>query len=54
VAIIAKSFARIHETNLKTQGMLVLTFTDAADYDRIQEGDLVSISGVQYGIEERG
>ncbi len=37
--ILAKSFARIHETNLKKQGVLALTFRDAADYDRIAEGD---------------
>ncbi|MFV0346932.1 MAG: aconitate hydratase [Bacteroidales bacterium] len=38
-AIIAKSFARIHETNLKKQGMLGLTFSNEADYDKIQEND---------------
>ncbi|MFN4986467.1 MAG: aconitate hydratase, partial [Ignavibacteria bacterium] len=42
-AIIVKSFARIHETNLKKQGMLPLTFVNAADYDRIRESDRVSI-----------
>jgi aconitate hydratase len=42
-AIITKSFARIHETNLKKQGMLPLTFANAADYDKIQENDLLSI-----------
>ena len=40
--ILAKSFARIHETNLKKQGMLALTFTDKADYDKIRERDLIS------------
>ncbi len=44
--IIAKSFARIHETNLKKQGMLALTFTDKADYDRVREGDRISVSGL--------
>lgn len=39
VAVIVKSFARIHETNLKKQGMLGLTFADEADYDKIQEDD---------------
>jgi len=34
-AVICKSFARIHETNLKKQGMLPLTFADAADYDKV-------------------
>jgi len=43
-AVIVKSFARIHETNLKKQGMLPLTFVNAADYDRVSEGDRVSIS----------
>jgi aconitate hydratase len=42
-AIIVKSFARIHETNLKKQGMLPLTFVNATDYDRIRESDRVSI-----------
>ncbi len=44
--IIVKSFARIHETNLKKQGMLPLTFSNPNDYDRVQEGDLVSITGL--------
>ncbi len=39
VAVIVKSFARIHETNLKKQGMLGLTFADESDYDKIQEDD---------------
>jgi aconitate hydratase len=38
-AVLVKSFARIHETNLKKQGMLALTFADEADYDKIQEAD---------------
>ncbi len=40
---IARSFARIHETNLKKQGMVPLTFADPADYDRIEEDDRISI-----------
>ena len=44
--ILAKSFARIHETNLKKQGMLALTFVDKADYDKIQEHDLISVIGL--------
>lgn len=44
--ILAKSFARIHETNLKKQGMLALTFIDKADYDKVQEHDLVSVTGL--------
>jgi aconitate hydratase len=41
-AILEKSFARIHETNLKKQGMLALTFSNEADYDKIQENDVVN------------
>lgn len=46
-AIIAKSFARIHETNLKKQGMLALTFINKEDYDLVLEGDLISIIGLK-------
>ncbi|MEQ1663787.1 MAG: aconitate hydratase [Bdellovibrionales bacterium] len=46
-AVIAKSFARIHETNLKKQGMLALTFATANDYDKIQEDDVLSIEGLK-------
>jgi aconitate hydratase len=46
VAVIAKSFARIHESNLKKQGMLPLTFANSADYDRINPKDRVSIIGL--------
>ncbi|RAH69850.1 aconitate hydratase [Aspergillus aculeatinus CBS 121060] len=49
VAVIARSFARIHETNLKKQGMLPLTFEDPATYDRIAEGDRISLIGVEEG-----
>lgn len=45
-AIIVRSFARIHETNLKKQGMLPLTFKNPADYDLVQEQDRVSIQGL--------
>ena len=45
-AVIAKSFARIHETNLKKQGMLALTFADKNDYDRVREDDRISITGL--------
>jgi aconitate hydratase len=45
-AIIVKSFARIHETNLKKQGMLPLTFANPADYDKLQEDDHLSILGL--------
>jgi len=43
---IARSFARIHETNLKKQGMLPLTFADPADYDRIGEDDRIAVRGI--------
>ncbi len=43
-AVIAKSFARIHETNLKKQGMVPLTFANPADYDKIQEKDRLSLN----------
>jgi aconitate hydratase len=43
VAILVKSFARIHETNLKKQGMLALTFHTPSDYDKIQENDTLSL-----------
>uniref|UniRef100_A0A8C2WWJ9 Aconitate hydratase, mitochondrial n=1 Tax=Cyclopterus lumpus TaxID=8103 RepID=A0A8C2WWJ9_CYCLU len=45
-AIIVKSFARIHETNLKKQGLLPLTFDDAKDYDKIRPDDKISITGL--------
>ncbi|MBW3581613.1 MAG: aconitate hydratase [Euryarchaeota archaeon] len=46
-AVITKSFARIHETNLKKQGLLPLTFVDPTDYDKVQESDKVSILGLK-------
>ena len=45
-AVIVKSFARIHETNLKKQGMLGLTFADKSDYDKVQEDDVIDILGL--------
>ncbi|EQA35858.1 aconitate hydratase [Leptospira inadai serovar Lyme str. 10] len=45
-AVLVKSFARIHETNLKKQGMLALTFADKADYDKIKEDDTIDILGL--------
>ena len=50
VAVIVRSFARIHETNLKKQGILPLTFIDPADYDKFEQGDRVSITGL-YALE---
>ena len=44
--VLVKSFARIHETNLKKQGMLALTFADKTDYDKIQEDDSIDIIGL--------
>ena len=44
--ILVKSFARIHETNLKKQGMLALTFSDKNDYDKVREDDNISIIGL--------
>ncbi len=46
-AVIVKSFARIHETNLKKQGMLPFTFANPADYDKVQETDWISILGLE-------
>jgi len=46
-AILVKSFARIHETNLKKQGMLGLTFANPADYDKVREDDSIDILGLQ-------
>ena len=46
-AVIVKSFARIHETNLKKQGMLGLTFVNPEDYDKVQEDDTISILGLK-------
>lgn len=45
--ILAKSFARIHETNLKKQGLLALTFANKDDYDKVQEHDRISILGLK-------
>ena len=45
-AILTRSFARIHETNLKKQGLLPLTFADPKDYDKVQEGDKISLLGL--------
>ena len=45
-AIVVRSFARIHETNLKKQGMLALTFANKEDYDKVQEDDNIDITGL--------
>ncbi len=44
-AVVVKSFARIHETNLKKQGMFALTFANPADYDKVRQNDFISIQG---------
>ncbi|HET7343397.1 MAG TPA: aconitate hydratase [Methylomirabilota bacterium] len=49
-AVLVRSFARIHETNLKKQGVLPLTFSDPADYDTFEQNDRVSITGL-YTLE---
>ena len=46
-AVVVKSFARIHETNLKKQGMLALTFANHEDYDKIRQDDVISIEGFE-------
>jgi aconitate hydratase len=45
-AVLVKSFARIHETNLKKQGLLALTFKNPEDYEKVQEEDRISLTGV--------
>jgi aconitate hydratase len=45
--VLVRSFARIHETNLKKQGMLGLTFADKADYDKVQEDDTIDVLGLK-------
>ncbi len=45
--ILVKSFARIHETNLKKQGMLGITFADPSDYNKVQEDDLIDVIGLE-------
>ena len=47
LAVIVRSFARIHETNLKKQGMLALTFVNVSDYDRVKGTDRVTIKGLE-------
>ena len=46
-AVVVKSFARIHQTNLKKQGMLALTFANPSDYDKVRQDDKVSILGFE-------
>lgn len=52
--VLAKSFARIHETNLKKQGIVPLTFVDESDYDVIRAGDLVDTVGLRNMLESGG
>jgi aconitate hydratase len=51
--VLVKSFARIHETNLKKQGMLALTFSDEADYDKIQEDDTFNLVDLESFAPEK-
>jgi len=53
VAVIAKSFARIHETNLKKQGVLALTFNDETDYDKIKQFDQITIKDLNNFSENK-
>jgi aconitate hydratase len=53
-AVVAKSFARIHRTNLIAQGILPLTFADEADYERVEQGDEWSIPDVRSTVEAGG
>ena len=53
-AVIARSFARIHETNLKKQGLLALTFEDDADYERIREDDRLTLANLHELAAGRG
>lgn len=46
-AVVVKSFARIHETNLKKQGMLALTFDNPADYDKVRQDDVIDLKGIE-------
>ena len=46
LAVLTKSFARIHETNLKKQGILPMTFANPADYDHIEQDDRISVTGL--------
>jgi len=50
---IARSFARIHETNLKKQGMLALTFADPEDYERIEQDDRIAVRSLSELAPER-
>lgn len=52
-AVLVKSFARIHETNLKKQGMLGLTFNNEADYDKIQESDVINFVDLDEFAEDK-
>ena len=51
-AVIAKSFARIHAANLINAGIMPLTFVNAEDYDRVAQGDILSIDGVYAGMDK--
>ena len=52
-AVLCKSFARIHETNLKKQGMLALTFVNKDDYNKIKEKDILSVKGLESFVPDK-
>ena len=53
-AVVAKSFARIHQANLINAGILPFTFNNAEDYDRIEKGDVLALKGIRSVIENAG
>ena len=53
-AVVVKSFARIHKANLVNAGILPLTFADPADYDKITEGDQLSLKGLRNSVKQGG
>ena len=52
-AVLAKSFARIHMANLINNGILPLTFVNEADYDKIDQGDVLKITGVRENVKDK-
>jgi aconitate hydratase len=52
--VIARQFARIHRENLVNFGVLPLVFADPADYDRIEQGDLIAVTGIHQALRDRG
>lgn len=52
-AVLVKSFARIHETNLKKQGVLALTFSNKEDYNKIREDDVMDVTGLDNFVPDK-